>query len=571
MLVGLPDKWDTCSRTIFIQGKPSVFAHYRDILVTGLGSDVVLLDAITGQRISVLSGHAHTIHSLAFSLDGTLLVSGSTDKTIKLWDIQTGGVIKTFSDPPLLPSTISISSDCATIASGTHDGTIHLWDIRTGKCHPTVMRHDHMVTAISFSPTNPRRLISSSFDGTVRQWDVDGRQVGASYHEAARVDNVAYAPDGTRFVSCGEVVARVRDSESGEVVVKLDAPKGRAILKFCCFSPDGRFVACATGNAIFVWDISNLEACLVGNLVGHTNSIHFITFSTSLISGSDLSVKFWQNSGFLTDSVATDNIPAPVGSSPITSVNLFVEDGAIITSDSSGMVKTWDLATGRCKSSFSTPAQGIQDTHLEGDSLIVVWCTVNEKEYHVWDVGKGQLQTLRSSLDEIYDLKISGDGSKIFGAGSKHIEARTIHSGEEAGLVEHDNRGLELHGLFGDKKKRPSSDFLVVRGSKVWLTGSGDTGWDFEGREVSPITLSSEIPDQPRFRLVDETPKNHTVEPAWIQDTVTERPVFHLPARYMGRGMKRQWDGRYLLVWSASGEMVVMDFGWITLGSTCIW
>jgi WD40 repeat protein len=560
VLMGLPDKWDTCSRTISVEGEPSVFAHWGDVIAVGLDSNVVLLDAITGRRTSVLSSHTYGVLSLAFSLDGTLLVSGSVDQTVKLWDIQTGGVIKTFTGPTFLPSTVSISSDCTTIASGTHDGTIRLWDIRTGKCRPAAFRHDNMVTAVIFSPINSRRLISSSFDGTVRQWDVDGHQIGTPYREAARVDNVAYASDGNRFVSCGGATAVVRETESGMVVAKLDAPKKKAILKYGCFSPDGRFVACATGNAIYVWDITNSEVRLVGNLVGHTRFIHFIAFSTSLISGSDLSVKFWQSSSFLTDSMTTDSTPPPLSSSPIVSANLFAEDGTVVTSDSSGVVKTWDLTTGRCKSSFSTPSQGIQDTHLAGDTLIVVWCAVGDKEYHVLDVGKDERQTVCSSLDEILDLRISGDGSKIFGAGSTHIEARSIPSGEDAGLIEHGNRGLSLHALFRDKKEGLSSDFLVVRGSKVWLAESNDVGWDFEGREVSPFTLSNELLDRPRFRLVDGPPKQYTVKPAWIQDTVTGRPIFHLAARYLARGMKRRWNGRYLLVWSPSGEMVVMDF-----------
>lgn len=559
--MGLPEKWDTCSRTISIEGEPSIFAHWGDTIAIGKESDVVLLDAITGRRTSVLSGHAYNIHSLAFSLDGTLLVSGSVDKTVKLWDIQTGGVIKTFSDPPFLPSTVSISSDCTTIASGTHDGTIRLWDIRTGKCRPVANRHDNMITAITFSPTNPRHLISSSYDGTVRKWDVDGHQIGTPYREETGVENVAYASDGARFVSCGGAAATVRETESGMVVVKLDAPKKKAKVKYSCFSPDGRFVACATGGAIYVWDIANSEARLVGNLVGHARSIRFIAFSTSLISGSDLSVKFWQSSSFLTDSIATNNIPPPPGSSPIISANLFAEDGTIVTSDSSGVVKTWEFTTGRSKSSFSTPSKGVQDTHLAGDTLIVVWCPVGDKEYHIWDVGKGELlRTVGSSLDEIVDLRISGDGSKIFGAGSTHIEARSIHSGEDAGIVEHGNRGLSLHALFRDKKEGLSSDFLVVRGCKVWLAESNDAGWDFEGREVSPFTITNEFLDQSRLRLVDGPSKQYTVKPVWIQDTVTGRSIFHLPARYLASGMKRRWDGRYLLVWSPSGEMMVMDF-----------
>ena len=161
-----------------VEGRPSAFAYWGNIIAVGLEpKNVVLLDAITGNRTSVLSGHMDVIFSLTFSLGGTPLVSVSEDETIKLWDVQTGGVAKTFSNGTSSVSSVSISPDSATVASGTSNGAIKLWDVRTGNCHPSVMRHDGAVTAIGFSPLDPRRLISSSADGDVRQWEVNGHQI----------------------------------------------------------------------------------------------------------------------------------------------------------------------------------------------------------------------------------------------------------------------------------------------------------------------------------------------------------------------------------------------------------
>jgi WD40 repeat protein len=542
VLMGLPDGSNTCSRTIFVGGEPSALAHWGDVIAVGLGSSsVMLLDAITGNTKSVLLGHTGTTLSLAFSLDGNLLVSGSEDKTVNLLDVPTGKIIGTFSDHASAVLAVSISPDRTTIASGTEDGTVRLWEVRTGGFYPTVFYHNHQVTAVSFSPVDSRRLISSSWDRTVRQWDIDGHRSWAPCHEAGRVSHVGYASDGTRFVSCGGAGATVRDSENGVVVVKLDLSNPFLLLQSCCFLPGDSFVACASAYTIYIWDTANSEAPLVGKFVGHSKPIISIASSSFLISASlDRSVKFWRSSGFSVDS---DNTPVQLDSKPIESVHLFAEHDTVVTSDSSGEVKIWDLKTGRSAASFSTLAKGIRDTHVAGDTLVVVWW--EGWGYNVWDVGNGKLlRTIRSSLEQFSDLRISEDGTKIFGLGGGRIEAWSIQTGEPAGRVKVQDVGRQGR--------------LDVHGSKVWLTGSKDVGWDFGGREVSQFSLSTGSPDRPRLYLVDPS-TNRGAKLAWIEDTMTGRAVFYLSKRFMRPGVRRRLDGRYLLVWSRSGEVVVID------------
>ena len=543
VLMGLSDQWDACSRTIFLQGKPSVFACWGDIIAVGLGLNVELLDAITGVSMSVLRGHEATISSIAFSPDGTLLVSTSKDDTVRLWDIQTGGLIRTFSDYPSLISAISISPDCTAIAFGTYVGPIHLWDVQTGERRPITHWFNDM-RVISFSPVNSRRLISLSRSGAIQQWNVDGHQVGASYREDYDAVDLAYSSDGTRFISCGEQGATVRDSESGAVVANLCGQS----LSRCCFSPDGRFVACSGDTTIYVWDITIPGARLVRSLVEHSEPITFLAFSSSLVSGSlDQSVKFWQSSSFLAESTTADHAVALSmhNLTPIRSVNLFAEHSTVVTSDKSGVVRTWDIMTGTCKSSFSTPAKGPHDTHLGGDTLTIVWYASNNNQnrYHIWDAYKGRLlRTFNASSDHAVRLKISGDGSKIFVLFHHYIEAVSMQTGERAGYAW--LGAMDPHNFF-------------VHGSKVGIDHSRGWGWDFRGPEVSGF---GEFPDRPRLDLVDRFIGDTLVEPRWIKDTVTKTLVFRFPDKYIKPGTKVEWDGRYLLVWSESGEVAIMDF-----------
>ena len=123
MLKGLPDQWDACSRTVILDSQPLISAHWGDIIALG-STELELLDMITGIRTSVLCGDTSWIYSLTFSQDGTLLMSGSIDGTVRVWDVQTGGVIRTFDRKPWVNSPDSISSDGAVVALGTEDGEI---------------------------------------------------------------------------------------------------------------------------------------------------------------------------------------------------------------------------------------------------------------------------------------------------------------------------------------------------------------------------------------------------------------------------------------------------------------
>ena len=597
VVIGLPDQWDTCSRTMMFEDKLTTSAHWGDIIAIGLGYDVVFLDTITGIRTSVLRGHTGSICSLAFSQDGTLLMSGSRDGTAAVWDVQTGGVIRTFDHDPSISSdyaicvsgtdydpftnfAASISSDGAMVALGTDNGTVRLCDIRTGECNSIDM-YDGKVIAIEFSPINPQHFISSS-GRIVRQLGIDGDQVERSYYEADDVEDLAWMRDGTRFVSCGGKVATVRDAQSGAVVVKLGAPGEYSSSHLGCFSPDGRFVACAADTTIWVWDITISGARLVGHLVGHSGLIKFLAFSPSLISGSlDQSIKFWKSSSCPIDPTTFNRTVAHGPSTSIQSINMFAEEGIVVTSDQNGVVTIWDVMTGRRKSSFSTPAKGRRDTHLAHNTLIIVWCPPPYRnmdrprpgaaygdldthtgrdparardlarvrdptmEYHIWDVYKGQLlRTFHNSFPFPLDLKISGDGSRIFALGSRCIAAMSMQTGEEVGRVELE--GGEVYDLF-------------LRDSKVWVDGPRRGGWDFSGPEVSSF---EEFPDGPQLKLVKPR-RNREIKPCWMEDVVTNRRVFRSLERYLDRGRQFEWDGRYLFNWSPYGsikDFMIIDF-----------
>ena len=481
------------------------------------------------------------MRSLSFSLDGTLLISGSDDKTAKLWDIQTGGVIKTFHGHTSWVRSVSISPDCTTIASGSHDETIRLWDAQTGVCHCIIDEHTSYVTSISFSPTNSQLLASGSRDGTIQQWNTNGHQVGSSFEG----EGIAFSSDGAHLVAWRRGVAVIHSSDSGAVFAKLHASSNSFLC--CCFSPDGELLAGAVHHTIYIWDITSSDPQLIETFIGHTEYITCLSFSSSLISSSyDGSIRFWKIGTSPVSPVTTDLVSTPPTSAPIRSVSLQINSGVAISSDSAGLVRIWDITTGHCKASFHTQPYDFtqRDTQLVDGRLISAWRVPGK--IHIWDTEKGTLLQTVDAPGSYWRLMISGDGTKVFLQDEQFIRAWSIWTGEVVGEV-----------MFGGELPL---DPPVVDGSRIWIHSkdSQTKGWDFGVPDSSPTPLSSTSPDRPRLDFVRSN-KLESTALFKIWDTVTRKALLQLPGR-LAKFSKIQLDGCYLIAGYNSGELLILDF-----------
>ena len=474
-------------------------------------------------------------------------MSGSSDRIVKLWDTQTGGMVKTFCGHTNCVLSISISPDNTTIASGSRDRTIHLWHIQAGDCYCVIDGFDHQINSVRFSPTNPQLLISASDDNTVQLWDVDGCQIGPTHDGKG----VAFSFDGTHFISWGEQIATVRNLNSRVVVTELQVSGDD--FECCCFSSNNKFVAGGAGCIVYIWSITDSDPKLVETLTGHTDSITSLIFPSSIISASsDQMVKFWQMSTSSTGTVTADRRLTLHTPSSIESVSLQGKDGVSISSDFTGVVKIWDILTGLCKASFQTPAKGRtwRDAKLIEGKLIIVWC--EDKKIHIWDAHQSEsLEMVKLPGYRVSGLRISGDGSKVFCLIGGFLQAWAMWTGEAVDRVK----------LDGD----PYLDPLCTDGSKIWVCfkDSPAQGWDFGASGSSPSMLSNTFPGRPHLNFIGGT-REWDSGPSMIKHTVTRKVVFQLAGRY-ARPTGVQWDGQYLVVGYRSGEVLSLDFNHVLL------
>ena len=539
VIKGAEAEWGSCSRTVSLPEHVLSLSYWNNTIAVGsVNRDIIILDAVTGTQMAVLSGHTDGVNCVTFSSDGKSLVSGSDDKTVKLWDVQTGGVVKTFYGHTQSILSVSISADCTRIASGSN-WTICFWNVQRGECLCTIQQKG-LLHHLIFSPMDPYHLISAS-GGKVRQWDVNGNQIPPTYDGTY----IAFSLDHAQFSLCNRKAVTVQNSDSRAVIAEFHVANG--YLRYCCFSPDGRLVAAAARNTAYVWDITSPDPHLVETFVGHTSIIKSLVFSSpsALISASyDKTVKFWKIGTLSTDPVSADS-----GSLPsIQSVSLQAKSGIAISVDEEGMVKTWDISTGLCKASFQTPAtEPWKDAQLIDGRMITVW--LKDEKIHIWDANKGELlQKIDAPPFQIRGLRISGDGSKVFYLAKESIHAWSMSTGKPMGEVK-----LEV-------KQSLYLDPLHMDGSRIWirLEDLSTQGWNFGVPGSPPVPSSIGSGGRPLLEFIGGA-SWQTKDSSWIKDTTTGKEVFKLSGEY-AEPEYIQWDGKYLVAGYKSGEILILDF-----------
>ena len=536
--------WGACSRTVSLGSvRPSLSCWNTTVAVGCQSGKIIILSAITGSQVAVLSEHTSWAKSLTFSSNGRLLVSGSYDKTVKLWDMQTGGVIKTFHGHRRQVSSVSISMDCFRIISGSGDGTICLWDIQTGECLCTIQQ-ESVIYCVNFSPLNPQHIFSIS-GGQIWEWDIDGHHIPSTYDGSW----IIFSPDHAQFALYNGKDITIQDSYSKTIVAKIHVTDGTS---HYCFSPDKRLIATADGKTAYVWDITTQDSHLVETFVSHVGYITSLVFSSasSLISASDEGpVEFWKIGTLSTDEVITNEQSTLHSPACIVSISLQARDGIAISSDVDGLVKTWDISTGICKASFKTPAVSdrwtTRDAKLIDNRLIFIWYIADK--IHIWEAEKGELfQIAVTTLPRC--LRISGDGSKIICLSDEIVQAWSVWTWEHTCEMKLDSWGTMY------------LDSLCTYSSRIWihsLESLAQEGWDFGTSGSSPVPFDPST-GRPHLDFIGGA-RWQTRNPSWIKDTATKRRVFQLSGEYAVLN-DVQWDGQFLVAGYDSGEVLILDF-----------
>ncbi|KAI5117680.1 hypothetical protein M0805_008459 [Coniferiporia weirii] len=264
-------------------------------IVSGSSDKVLRIwDAQTGSPVGEsLTGHLDYINSVAYSPDGRHIVSGSDDWTLRIWDAQTRSPVgEPLTGHSYIVNSVSYSPDGRHIVSGSFDKTLRVWDAQTGSAVGEPLRgHSYWVNSVAYSPDG-RHIVSCSFDKTLRVWDAQTRSAAGKPHRghSDNVNSVAYSSDGRYIVSGSyDNTLRIWDPQTGNAVGKLLTSHSAGIRCFA-YSPDRRHIVSGSGDwTLRIWDAQTRSP--VGEpLTGHLDDINSVAYSPDgrhIVSGSD--------------------------------------------------------------------------------------------------------------------------------------------------------------------------------------------------------------------------------------------------------------------------------------------
>jgi WD40 repeat protein len=385
-----------------IVGIASVYALYSPDghwIASSSNNDVKLCDPITGVVVATLQGHTAAVGPLAFSSDGQSLISGSSDKSVILWDLAVLSlkqVLMTGSDGAI--NCVAISPDGDTVAApcinsgNPYTFSIKLWNaadgsflknlvLSTGKIRAAAMSSNsdlfawcdtgktvHIFRATDGAPLttfNAQATTASVAFGAndewlatandnppddgmaIKVWETDGTPrlgMGQSIGYAS----LAVSPLGNRIAAGAYITlgVEVYDPSSGSLIRTLKGNKEFA--GALAFSPDGLYLVAGYGDAtagkddsLRLWRIS--DGALLKTMTGHSSGVIAVAYAPDGIhiasAAHDATIKIWKTDGTLMWTLTghTNTIQALA----------FSPDGATLMSASlDGPIRMWDVASG---------------------------------------------------------------------------------------------------------------------------------------------------------------------------------------------------------------------------------
>lgn len=204
-----------------------------------------------------LVGHSEPVKAIALNHNGTLLISGSDDKTVKVWDLTVGTIVHTFLGHSEEVTAVALTTDTRFAVSSDAAGYIKVWDLLKLEEKLTIRAHGKTVQALGLALNN-QHFVSGGRDGIVKLWNLETGGMVAQIERFSRLMEVVCTHDGRRALIASEGPIRMWDLTTKELsTFKED---GSGIVALALASDDQFAVSASRGGLCEVWDLHSGKA-----------------------------------------------------------------------------------------------------------------------------------------------------------------------------------------------------------------------------------------------------------------------------------------------------------------------
>jgi WD40 repeat protein len=393
----------------------------------GKDKSVKVWDVTTGKLIRTMPGHTGEVWSVVFSPDGKQLATASENGEVKIWDMLAERESRSFPVKLTDHSNLAYSPDGTLLAAVVRDSTgriqVMVWHAMTGQETLVIPDSSGHVRTVAFSPDGKRLAWGPGDQSLVRVWDFEARRVRFTFTgHRDDVTGLAFSPNGERLATGGLdgtlMVWDMTVRRGGDPDSPLLTLIGHTSVVYCvAFSPDGTRIASASlDRSVRIWDAVTGQETLT--LTGHADGVTDVAFSpdgTRIVSAArDKTVKIWdpttRHAGFINKGQTEVSRLQAVTFSP---------NGLRLAS--AGLdktVKIWDVATRQVIRTLPGHIAMVEDVKFSPDGSRLASAS-DDMTVRIWDAESGvPVHILAGHESFVNGIAFSADGVQISSAGA---------------------------------------------------------------------------------------------------------------------------------------------------------
>jgi WD40 repeat protein/serine/threonine protein kinase len=400
---------------------PQFLPDGETVVVGTTDGSIRLYEVATGRELRRMKANDEWIYSVQQSRDGSRLITGGLDRLIHIWDTASGQPLRVISGHGGNISGALLSSDEMALFSISNDRTLRCWNLQPSVDRRVLVGHDKEVYTTTFSPDG-KLILSGSNDRTLRLWDVATGQTLRVYEgHTDSVTSGIFSPDGSRVMSSAtDGTLRIWDTATGQQLQQVDYPDGAAVYTLM-LSPDGKLIGTtSTDKTARLWDATTFAP--IRTFEGHTNEVYGLMFTQDskrfVTSSADGTVRVW-------DAATGKEIRRlDASKEAVRGVSLTPDDKYVLTSGDDFLIRQWDIETGREIRQFTGHGDSVAFVGVSPDGRLLISAS-DDRHVRLWDMESGELvRELGGVNDAVSAVVFSPDGRLMAGSiwdGTVHL------------------------------------------------------------------------------------------------------------------------------------------------------